>query len=153
MNNIPQQHALAKKLSATYEAVLTRALHKAHQSGAALHHIIGEVHHEIAALNAFSKNEAAFFKEYVKHDLKDKANYLDSSAKELTEWLRFDWTLIERDFWRKFSAAADKTTLELLNYRFRSGNMAQPRLYFRHHLPLHPNKVSRHALSRQHAWR
>ena len=149
MNNIPQKHELAKKLSATYGAVLANALHKAHQSGAALHHLIGEVRNDIAALNTFSKNETAFLKEYVKRDLKDTASYLDSTSKELTDWLRFDWTLIERGVWGKFSAAADKTTLELLNYRFRSGNMMQPRLYFRHHLPPHPNRVSRAALSRR----
>lgn len=114
MNKIPPKHELAKKLSEAYEAVLANALHKAQLSGAALHHIIDEVRDDIAALNTFSKDETALLKEYVKRDLTDAANYLDSTGKELKDWLGFDLSLIESRLWGRFSAAADKTALELL---------------------------------------
>ena len=91
---------LAKKLSDAYETLL--------------HHIIDEVRDDIAALNTFSKDEAALLKAYVQRDLTDAANYLDSTGKELKDWLGFDLELIESGLWSKFSAAADKTTLELL---------------------------------------
>ncbi len=117
MNNLPPKQELTKKLSEAYEAVLANALHKAHQSGAVLHHIIDEVRDDIAALNTFSKDETALLKEYVKRDLTDAANYLDSTGKELKDWLGFDLALIESGLWDKFSAAADKTTLELLRIK------------------------------------
>lgn len=107
MNTIPPKHELAKKLSDAYEALLANFQH----------HIIDEVRDDIAALNTFSKDEAVLLKEYVKRDLADAAHYLDSTGKELKDWLGFDLELIESGLWRKFSAAADKTALELLQIR------------------------------------
>lgn len=123
MNNIPPRHELAKKLGEAYEALLAGALHKAQQSGAVLHHIIDEVRDDIAALNTFSQDEVALLKEYVKRDLADAGNYLDSTGKELKDWLGFDLTLIESGLWGKFSAAADKTALELMQIKQQAQNV------------------------------
>lgn len=123
MDNIPPRHELAKKLSEAYESLLANALHRAQQSGAMLHHLIDEVRDDIAALNTFSKDETALLKEYVKRDLTDAANYLHSTRKELKDWLGFDLGLIETGLWAKFSAAADKTALELLQIKQQAENI------------------------------
>jgi hypothetical protein len=117
MNTTPPRHELTKKLSTAYEALLGNAIHRAQQSGAVLHHIIDEVHDDIAALNIFSKDETALLKAYVKRDLADAATYLNSTGKELKDWLGFDLTQIESGLWSTFSAAADKTALELMQIR------------------------------------
>ncbi|HEY8118592.1 MAG TPA: zinc ribbon-containing protein [Methylophilaceae bacterium] len=123
MNTTPPKHELSKKLSEAYEALLANALQKAQQSGAVLHHIIDEVRDDISALNTFSQDEAALLREYVKRDLTDAANYIDSTGKELKDWLGFDLTLIETGLWNKFSAAADKTALELLQIQQQALNI------------------------------
>jgi len=117
MNNTSPKHDLARKLSEAYEAILASALHKAHQGGTVLYQIIDEVREDIAALNTFSKDETALLKEYMKRDLTDAAKYLDSTGKELKDWLGFDMELIESGLWGRFSAAADKTALELMQIK------------------------------------
>jgi len=113
MKNLPPKRELVEALSKAYEVLLENALQKAHQSGAILHHIIDEIRGDIAGLNRLTQDEVALLKEYIKRDLTDAATYLDTTGKELKDWLGFDLGLIESKFWENFSRAADKTTLEL----------------------------------------
>lgn len=117
MKNLPPKRELGEALSEAYEALLENALQKAHQSGAIFHHIIDEIQGDIAGLNRLTQDEVALLKEYIKRDLIDAATYVDTSGKELKDWLGFDLTLIESRFWETFSKAADKTTLELLQIK------------------------------------
>ena len=95
-------------------------MQKAHQSGAVLHRMIDEIRGDILALNKLAEDEVVKLEEYVKRDLIDAAQYMDKTGKELKDWLGFDLALIKRDFWKMFSAAADKTTTELVQIKLRA---------------------------------
>ena len=114
---MPSRHELAKKLGGAYEALLANALHRAQHGGGVLHHIIDEVRDDISALSTFSKDEAALLKAYINRDLADAATYLTSTGNELKDWLGFDLAQIESGLWNTFSAAVDKTALELLQIK------------------------------------
>ena len=58
-----------------YELLLEKALHKAHQSGTLLHHVIEERRCDAVALNKFSDNEIVMLEEYVRRDLIDTARF------------------------------------------------------------------------------
>jgi len=105
-----------------YELLLEKALEKAHQSGAIAHHMIAEIRADIVALNKFSDDEIAKLEAYVKRDLVDAAAYLDKTGKELKDWLGFDVELIKRDFWQRFSKAADQTTTALYQLKQQAEN-------------------------------
>ncbi|OIQ86740.1 hypothetical protein GALL_313930 [mine drainage metagenome] len=96
-----------------YELLLEKALQEAQQGGAFALHVIDEMRSDIVALNTFSDHEFVKLKAYLNRDLVDAAHYLDKSGKELEDWLGFDVTLIKREFWERFSAAADQSTLAL----------------------------------------
>lgn len=114
MKNLPPKREFVEALSKAYEALLENALQKAHQSGAIFHQVIDEIRDDIEGLNSLTQDEVALLKEYIKRDLTDAATYVDTTGKELKDWLGFDLALIESRFWENFSRAADKTTLELL---------------------------------------
>lgn len=101
-------------LDEAYEVLLARALQKAQQKSAALHHMIGEVRGDTATLIKLSEEDAVKLEGYVKRDLIDAARYQDKTGNSLQDWLGFDLALIENEFLEMFSVAADKTTTELL---------------------------------------
>ena len=96
-----------------YELLLEKALKKAHQNGAFAHEMIDEIRDDIVALNKLRADEVAKLEAYVKRDLIDAARYKDKTGKELKDWLGFDVTLMQHEFWALFSAAADQTTTAL----------------------------------------
>jgi hypothetical protein len=120
MKDLPPPGDPIEALGEAYELLLENALQKAHQSGAVLHRMIDEIRGDILALNKLGEDEVVKLEEYVKRDLIDAAQYMDKTGKELKDWLGFDLALIKRDFWKMFSAAADKTTTELVQIRLRA---------------------------------
>ena len=122
MKDLPPPGDPIEALGETYELLLEKALQKAHQSGAILHRMINEIRGDIVALNKLGEDEVVKLEEYVKRDLIDAARYMDKTGKELKDWLGFDLALIERDFWEMFSAAADKTTTELLQIKLQAAS-------------------------------
>lgn len=106
-------HGPIESMGDAYELLLEKAQQKAQQSGAIVHHVIEEIRGDIVALTKFSEDEVVKLEAYVKRDLADAAGYLDKTGKELKEWAGFDATLVKREFWERFSAAADQTTKEL----------------------------------------
>lgn len=107
-------------LGKAYELLLEKALQKMHQSGALLSHVIDEIHGDTLALIKFGEDEAVMLKGYIKRDLIDAARYMDKTGKGLKDWLGFDLALIEHEFWERFSAAADKTVIELLEIKLQA---------------------------------
>lgn len=114
MKDLLPPHAPIETLDEAYEVLLARALQKAHQKGAALHHMIGEVRGDSPALIKLSEEDAVKLESYVKRDLIDAARYQDKTGNSLQDWLGFDLALIKDEFLEMFSVAADKTTTELL---------------------------------------
>ncbi|MHB9100997.1 MAG: zinc ribbon-containing protein [Sulfuricella sp.] len=122
MKGLPPSHDPMETLGEAYEVLLGKALQKAHQSGAALHHVIGEVRGDTPALNKLKEEDVVKLEGYVKRDLIDAARYRDKTGKALQDWLGFDLTLIKHEFLEMFSAAADKTTTELLLLKMQAEN-------------------------------
>ncbi len=102
-----------ESIGEAYESLLESAMQKAHQSGAAVHHVIDEIRDNIEDVTQSSEDEVAKLKAYVKRDLIDAAQYRDKTGKELEFWLGFDVALMKREFWELFSEAADQTTTAL----------------------------------------
>jgi len=105
-----------------YELLLEKAFQKAHQSGAALHHMIGEIRGETPALKQLKEEDVVKLEGYVKRDLIEAARYRDKTGKPLHDWLGFDMSLIKHEFFELFSAAADKTTTELMRLKLQAEN-------------------------------
>ncbi len=131
MNDLLPPNDPIEAMGEAYELLLEKALQKAHQSGALVHHMIDESRGDIVALNKFSDNEIVMLEEYVKRDLIDAARYLDKTGKDLKFWLGFDVVRVKREFWERFSEAADQTTIELhqlneqaANAEYHSGELA-----------------------------
>ncbi len=113
MKELQPPHDLIESLGESYELLLESALKKAHQSGAAIHWMIEAVRNDFTASNKFGEDEAAKLEKSIKRDLIDAARYLDKTGNALEGWLGFDAAMIKHEFWKRFSEAADQTTIEL----------------------------------------
>jgi hypothetical protein len=100
-----------------YELFLEKILQEMRQGNAFLHRVIEEVRGDSLASGKFGEEEVVKLKKYVKRDLIHAAQYVDKTGKELHDWLGFDLALIKHELWEKFSAAADKTTTELVQIK------------------------------------
>ena len=58
-------------------------------------------------------DEAEKVAAYLRRDLHDAAEYLESSGKTFSNWLTFDLQLVEERMLELFASVADKTRLEL----------------------------------------
>lgn len=122
MKDLPPPHDPTGALDEAYGVLLEKALRKAHHSGATLHQTIGEIRGDTPALLKLKEEDAVKLGGYVKRDLIDAARYQDQTGKALQDWLGFDLALIKHDFLEMFSAAADKTTTELLLLKLQAEN-------------------------------
>ena len=104
-------------VSHAYEDALNRVLDNTHSGESKLSHFLDEIGEDAHAIKEFSQDKVALLEAYVKRDLLDAANYLNSSGKTLKDWLGFDIALIESKLWHNFSLAADQTTLALMQLR------------------------------------
>lgn len=120
MKNVRPPADLNEAMGEAYEALLEKALANAHRTGAVFHRAIDEISGEFLALGRLGEDEIVTLADYVKRDLSDAARYMDKTGKALKDWLGFDWGLVKRDFWERFSAAADKTTTELMQIKLRA---------------------------------
>ncbi|MHB8167353.1 MAG: hypothetical protein ACYDDT_11390, partial [Sulfuricella sp.] len=75
MKDLPPPHDPIEAMGEAYELLLEKALQKAHQSGAALHHVIGEIRGDTPALNKLKEEDVVKLEGYVKRDLIDAARY------------------------------------------------------------------------------
>jgi hypothetical protein len=123
MNELLPPHDFIDALGEAYELLLEKALQKAHQSGALVHHMIEESRGDIVALKKFNHEEVVKLEKYLKRDLFDAAMYLDKTENELKCWLGFDVALIKREFWERFSEAANQTTALLYQFKKQAGKV------------------------------
>lgn len=121
MKTLLPPHDLNEAMGEAYELLLEKALQKAHQTGAVVHDMLAEVRGDVEAVNKFGDDEAAKLEQYVKRDLIDAAQYLDKTG-NLRDWLGFDVALIKREFWERFSKAADQTTVALDRLKLQAAN-------------------------------
>lgn len=115
-------HDPIEAIGEAYELLLEKFLQKSQQGGGAAHNVMKGLRDDIADLNRFSKDEATVLEASVQRDLLYAAHYLDTTGKELKDWLGFDVELLKHEFWQLFSSAADQTTTALTQLKFQAEN-------------------------------
>jgi glycosidase len=124
MDKLKPPHDPIEALGEAYELLLEKSLaaaRKAEEKGeAGLHHFIDETKNDVAELKELGREEMNIVAEYLKRDLSDAADYLDKTGKELKDWFDFDMALIKDRLLEMFSQAADQTTKELMELKFRA---------------------------------
>ena len=74
-------------------------------------------------LGELTRVEAERIGDYLKRDIEDAAAYLSGpEAKEFSDWLKIDATLIEHEILQLFISVADKTKIELAQWELQAAN-------------------------------
>jgi ribosomal protein S27AE len=113
----PYKTDSSEDISHHYVQALNRVLDKANADESKISQFFDEIADDAHAIKELSQDKVALLEAYVKRDLLDAANYLNSTGKTLQDWLGFDIALIESKLWLNFYEAADQTTLELIKLR------------------------------------
>jgi len=82
-----------------------------------LQHSIEHAVEKAVELGELSRQEAQQIGAYLQRDLQDAGYYLATTGKEIGDWLRFDLDLVEDRLLDLFSKAADKTSLDMLQFK------------------------------------
>lgn len=72
-------------------------------------------------LGELTREEAEKVTAYLKRDIEEAANFLQETGEEFSNWMKFDYNLIEETFKQAFINVADQTRLQLTEL----GNAAQ----------------------------
>lgn len=78
-----------------------------------LQHRIEAAKEKAVELGELTRDEAERIAEYLKRDLRDAAEHLTNTGRDLRDWLRFDLDLIEDRLRDLFARAVDQTRVEL----------------------------------------
>lgn len=82
-----------------------------------LHQVIEEAKDKAVELDELAADDAVKLVEWLKRDLQDAINYIANTGNELKDWLGFETDLLENELFYIFLDVADKTTVELNQYR------------------------------------
>ena len=108
---------IEQKLIAAYDKMMERVEHfldtAERQALPALQKNIDKAKQQAIELKEITKEEAEKIGDYLRRDLHDAAEHLESSGKEISSWFSFDLKLIEDRILDIFVKVADKTRLEL----------------------------------------
>ncbi len=115
--NTTEKSHISDDISDFYHTALDEVVQQTRKGGSFMNHLMNELGENVSALESLGKDKAALLKNYLKRDITDAANYLNTSGKTLKDWLGFDIALIESKLWLNFSEAADQTTLELIKFQ------------------------------------
>jgi len=133
-----QQHPDAPEhehpLARAYERMLERVRHGLEDTEARLEHALEAAREKAVELGELTREEAERVAGWVRRDLHEAARHAAGTGEDLARWLRFDLELIEARLWELFSAAADRTRLELMALEeaagapppYRTGEVAGP---------------------------
>jgi hypothetical protein len=81
-----------------------------------LRHGIEHAVEKTVELGELSRQESQRIGAYLQRDLQDAGYYLATTGKEIGDWLRFDLDLVEDRLLDLFNKAADKTSLDRLQF-------------------------------------
>ena len=124
MKDLKPPRDLLEVVGEAYELLLEKSLEEGHKikekGNLALHHFIDEAQKDLSIVEELGKEETEKLANYLKRDLIDAANYINKTGRELKDWLGFDIALIEDRLREMFFQAADQTTKELLELKYRA---------------------------------
>ncbi len=144
-----------EKLIQGYDRMLERVRERMENSGETLEQAIEHAREKAVELNELTREEAEKIGDYIRRDMQEAARYLAETGGELRDWLKFDLELVEERLLEAMLSVADKTTVELIQFReqleemavYRTGEITGPgilecrncgeRLHFYHtgHIP------------------
>lgn len=108
---------IEQKLIAAYDKMMERVEHlldtAEQQALPVLQKNIDKAKHQAIELKEITSEEAEKIGNYLRRDLHDAAEHLESSGKEISSWFSFDLKLVEDRMLDVFVKVADKTRLEL----------------------------------------
>jgi hypothetical protein len=108
-------------LSEAYEKMYERAVEDLHKvkekTGPLLHKAIDEAKDKAVELEEVSREDATKLADYLKRDINDALYYLSQTGREIKNWLGFETTLLEFEFLDMLLDIADKTTVELQQFK------------------------------------
>lgn len=85
---------------------------------------IENIQQKTIEMGKLTQDEAEKVAGYLKRDVQDMGEYLNETGKEMKDWFKFDVDLIENRLEKMFTAAADKTSMELMKFKERTAEMA-----------------------------
>jgi len=111
------EHNLEKKLIAAYYKMMERVeqlIDNAEQKALpTLQKNIDKAKQQAIELKEITQEEADKIARYLRRDIHDAAEHIESSGKEFSSWFSFDLKLVEDRLLEVFVKVADKTRLEL----------------------------------------
>jgi len=126
------------KLIKIYDQVMDQVAESLHAADSAvqptMEEIIENATEMVHKAQDVSLKDAQELSRYLKRDLNDALNSVVHQGKELSDWLKFDYELVEDKFIDIVSKAADKTWLTLNQFEkskrvviiYKTGEMAAP---------------------------
>ncbi|WP_303903364.1 zinc ribbon-containing protein [Thiohalomonas denitrificans] len=124
-----ENHGLGERLAEGYHRMLERVRHRLdeieHDTGPTVKRAIDEAQERATELGELSREESRRVGEYLRKDLEDAATFLSESGRELGNWLKFDWNLIERSLADLFADAVDHTRVELEQFSERAAALGE----------------------------
>jgi len=117
MSEEKQPHDLGDRLVAAYNRMLERIRNMMGETprgeGPHLQQAIDNAKERATEMGELSREEAERVGDYLRRDVDDAAKFINDSGRELGDWLRFDWQLVERSIADMFAQTVDHTRLEL----------------------------------------
>jgi hypothetical protein len=111
-------------LSDAYEKLYERVANGWHdlteKTGPKLLKLIEEGKEKAVELDELTEEDATKLGEWLKRDLDDAINHMAESDDKFTDWLGFEATLLESAFIGMLLDTADKTTVELMQFKERA---------------------------------
>ena len=107
-------------LGDAYEKLYEHAaadIHKIKDSGVELKQILDEAKNKAVELDELTEEDASKLLAWLKRDLQEAINYLSETGHEIKDWLGFETTLLESELFYLFLEVADKTTVELQQFK------------------------------------
>ncbi len=108
MNN-PLPEDVAKKLSEAYDLMLLRTRETMDKAEKGLGEALEMAMQKASDLGELTREEADQIGAYIKRDLEDAAEFIETSGQELRDWVSFDISVVENTLLDIFSNMVDHT--------------------------------------------
>jgi len=89
-----------------------------------LQNALNEAREKAAHLGEVSLEEAHEISEFIKRDINDAAEYMMETSAEFSDWLMLDIEVLERKVMDMFLSVADRTRVELEQFKHRSRELS-----------------------------
>jgi hypothetical protein len=121
MKDLPPPHDPIEAMGEAYELLLEKSMKEAQKAkektGPALHGFIDEMKEKSQEMKELASEERDRIAGYLKRDLVDAAEFMNTTGKNVKEWLGLEDEEVEDKLLDLVSKAADQTTVELQNLK------------------------------------